>query len=192
MKLLDRIDWHTGDFWGPRRPTREARTLLEEFPSLKTLRVTRSWRGKSIVFEARLRDPVAKVAGDPPGRMLDGGGVVFFAPGGYFSDKGLPEVELEGVPNGFDLEPLARLIGAGQKPGALPAPLVGVHFVSPEAGWEGFLADGTFLEWGQLEWTGLKLQRLRQVLDDAGPRLEGTLTADLKHFEDGKILIRSR
>ena len=189
-KMLDRIDWRPGSYWGPRRPTKEARSLLEEFPSLKTVRVTRSWSRKSVVFEARLREPVAAVAGGTEERMLDGSGVIFSAPEGILSREGLPEVELDGVPEGFDLEPLARLIGVGRKPGALPAPLIGVRFVSEEAGWEGFLADGTFLEWGRLEWTGPKLRRLRQVLEDAGPRLEGTLTADLKHFEDGKILIR--
>ncbi len=190
--LIDRIDWRPDTFWGPRRPAKEARSLLNEFPSLKTVRVTRSWRRKSVVFEVRLREPVAVISGKPVGRMLDASGVVFSAPKGVLSGEGLAEVELDGLPEGFDLEPLARLIGAGRKSGALPTPLMAVRFVSEDAGWEGFLADGTFLEWGRLEWTGSKLSRLRQVLEDAGPRLEGTLTADLKHFEDGKILIRPR
>ncbi|PIP84278.1 MAG: hypothetical protein COR54_04830 [Elusimicrobia bacterium CG22_combo_CG10-13_8_21_14_all_63_91] len=192
VRMLDRIEWRPGDFWGPRRPAVQARGLMRMFSCLKTVRARRSWTRRAVVFEAKVREPVATVAGKTDGRFLDAAGKVFEDPVQIVSRDGLPEVELEGIPESFDLGPVAGLIRAGNAPGALPAPWVGFRFVSEKAGWEGFLADGTFLEWGPVEWTGLKLRRLRQVLDDAGPRLEGTLTADLKHFEDGKILIRPR
>jgi hypothetical protein len=192
VRMLDRVDWRPGNFWGPSRPAREARDLLGDFSCLKTVRARRYWGRREVVFEAGLRSPVARVADGKRRRFLDPSGVVFDDPLRVVEAEGLPEIELSGVPEDLDLGPVAGLIGAGTAPGALPAPLIGVRFVSADAGWEGFLADGTFLEWGRVEWTGLKLRRLRQVLEDAGPRLEGTLTADLKHFEDGKILIRPR
>lgn len=71
-----------------------------------------------------------------------------------------------------------------------PVAVSRMRFVSAEDGWEALLADGTKVLWGGLRFTREKAERLRQALDDARAKQEGQFTADLRYFEDGRILLR--
>lgn len=71
-----------------------------------------------------------------------------------------------------------------------PVAVSRMRFVSAEDGWEALLADGTKVLWGGLQFTREKAERLRQALDDARAQQAGEFTADLRYFEDGRILLR--
>ena len=66
----------------------------------------------------------------------------------------------------------------------------GMRFISSQEGWRATLEDGTSVQWGALNWTGEKLSRLREVMEDARGRGLERVSADLRYFEDGKILLR--
>ncbi|TPW19960.1 MAG: hypothetical protein FD126_2166, partial [Elusimicrobia bacterium] len=103
---------------------------------------------------------------------------------------GLPRVELGAFPAGGDLGGLARLVLSAGSEGALPAKPLAYAYDARERGWTVTLEDGTTLAWGGLDWTEEKLRRLREVLADAAGRVPKGFTADLRYFEDGRILVR--
>ena len=91
---------------------------------------------------------------------------------------------------GTDLNLVAAMLSAARRPEALPSPLVRMEYAPEAGGWAVELADGTRLLWGGMRWTEDKLRRLREVLADASPRFDEALRLDLRHFEDGRILVR--
>lgn len=166
-----------------------AEALARAFPCLSGVRVRRDWLKGSVRFQVESRRAVAAVSGK--GRLssfLSDDGVVFPAPDGLYS--GLPVSVEPGRADGRRLKGLAGYIHSVSRPGALPSPLRRMRFVSEQEGWEALLEDGTRVLWGDLAWTEEKLARLREVLQDARTRYEGVLTADLRYFEDGKVLLR--
>ncbi len=192
-RFLAVVDWRPGDVWGPGMPDRVAAELKRRFLCVLEVSHTRMWRRHAVRFEVALRRPVAAVASGGEARMLLGeAGGVFEAPEGIFEVEGLPEVDFQGPRAGGEIVRVAGLFSAARRAGALPSPLVRLTFVPAEGVWSGELRDGTRIQWGRLRWTGPKLSRLREVLADAVPRFGTALTADLRHFEDGKILIRQR
>jgi hypothetical protein len=46
------------------------------------------------------------------------------------------------------------------------------------------------VQWGRLEFTAEKLSRLAEALADAKRREDVPYSADLRWFEDGKVLLR--
>ena len=101
----------------------------------------------------------------------------------------LPSIELAGATS------QEKAAAAKALTGMLQGPLAGnleslARGGSSEEGWEAKLKDGTRVLWGDLRWTDEKSARLREVLDDAGAPGK-RLTADLRHFEDGRILVRA-
>ena len=175
-----------GRTWLPGAPTWTERELLERFPFLEAANPSRDWRGRSVTFYAILQMPVARVArrGKSPA-WLGESGAVFEAPEGTYPPMALPEVDL-GESGDARLPALPDFLAAASR--GLPAKPTRV--VRVEGGWSIETADGTKLEWGTLDWTQEKLTRLSQVLGDAGRRFGSGLTADLRYFEDGKILVR--
>jgi len=190
--LRDAIGWRPGDIWGVARPRRVCRSLLERFPCLGDLDYSRSWADHRVSLHASMRRPLARTAskGKPAGLLWENG-VVFDPPWAEASVDGLPLVDIGGKPPDAELGGLADLLKAVSGPDAVPAALLEAAY-EPGDGWALQLADGTRLLWGKSGWTEEKLARLRQVLADAKPRFGRTLTADLKHFEDGKIFVRVR
>ena len=91
-----------------------------------------------------------------------------------------------------DTRRLAAFIAATGGEEGLPSPLVRMAFSGADGGWSVELADGTSLKWGDFRWTRQKIGRLKEVLADASAKFGGKLAADLRQFEDGKILIRAR
>jgi hypothetical protein len=101
-------------------------------------------------------------------------------------------VDFNNYSDKHELQELVRLLMAVAAPDALPSRLKSLRLESPTEGWSGTLQDGTQLFWGNLQWTEEKLLRLKSSLADAVARFGKIVSADLRSFEDGKILIRPR
>ena len=166
---------------------------MERFSYLREARVRRSWVRRSVVFEVEVRTPLARLVRKSRDEgLLAEDGSRFSLPAELYADEPLPVVDLGALAEGADLKPLGRMLSSAQAPGALPARLVRLGHEAREAGWAAALEDGTRLLWGTLEFNDEKFVRLAEVLDDAEKRFGAGLTADLRHFEDGKILVRPR
>ena len=148
-----------------------------------------NWTQKTATLTLVVRRAVAAATrrGKPAGFLGDDGSV-FAAPQGAFMLTG-PTVEVSGASPG-ELSALAREWPALAAAGAFPAALTRMTYGSPENGWEASLDDGTKVQWGHLEWTREKLSRLSQAVADARSKEPGAFSADLRWFEDGKVLLR--
>lgn len=167
----------------------KAEALKSKFPAIADIRVRRNWTEKAATLTLVVRRAVAAATrrGKSSGFLGDDG-AVFAAPEGAFMLTG-PTVEVAGASAG-ELSALARewpILSAG---GAFPAQLTEMSYRSPENGWEASLADGTRVLWGRLEWTREKLSRLSEAVADARAKEPGAFSADLRWFEDGKVLLR--
>lgn len=167
----------------------KAEALKAKFPSISDVRVRRSWTEKKATLTLVVRRAVASAArrGKPAGFLADDG-TVFTAPEGAFILSG-PSVEVAGASAG-ELSALAREWPLLTASGSFPAPLAGMAYSPDENGWEASLADGTTVKWGRLEWTREKLSRLSEAVADARAKEPGAFSADLRWFEDGKVLLK--
>lgn len=166
-----------------------AQAVKDEFACVKDASVARSWLEKRATITLTLRAPVAAATrrGKPYG-FLDAEGLVFTAPEGLYELKG-PVVEVGDAP-AAELKAAAAEWARLAAPDALPAPLARLAWQSGEDGWTAELEDGTSVRWGRLEWTAEKLSRLAEALADAKRREDVPYSADLRWFEDGKVLLR--
>jgi len=167
----------------------KASALRERFSCVSDVSVRRSWGESRATITPVLRRAVAlalshgKAAG-----YLGEDGSVFGAPSGVFALSG-PAVDVAGAPDS-ELKILAREWASLAAPGAFPATLSLLAYRSAEDGWEARLSDGTTVLWGRLEWTREKLSRLSAAMSDARAREAGSFAADLRYFEDGKVLLK--
>lgn len=168
----------------------KAAAVAAKFPCVAEARPRRAWTEKRATIALTLRRPVAPATrrGAPAG-YLGEDGTSFAAPEGVFVLTG-PSAELDGAP-AAEAAALAREWPALSAPGAFPAPLVAMAWRGAEAGWEARLEDGAVVAWGRLEWTREKLARLAEAVADAKTREPGSFSADLRWFEDGKVLLRA-
>lgn len=167
----------------------KAAALREKFPCVADVSVRRPWGEKRATLVPLLRRAVAAASrrGKPAGYLGEDGSV-FDAPAGVFVFAG-PVVDVAGAPE-KDLRALAREWGALSSDGSFPSPLALLAYRSAEDGWEARLADGTTILWGRLDWTKEKLARLSEALNDAHAKAPGAFAADLRFFEDGKVLLK--
>ena len=167
----------------------KAEAIKAKFPSVSEVRVRRGWTEKAATLTLVVRRAVASATrrGKPAGYLADDG-TVFTAPDGAFLLTG-PSVEVAGASAG-ELSALAREWPVLAASGSFPAELTGMAYSSPEDGWEATLADGTKVLWGRLEWTREKLSRLSEAVADARSKEPGSFSADLRWFEDGKVLLK--
>lgn len=161
--------------------------LPGRFPCLRSVSVHRDRLRHSARITVSLRRAVGRVtrAGRAEG-FLDADGQAFDAPPPLY-----PDARLEIEPADADaaqLRALAAVVEAWTR-AELPSPLQRVRYRSAE-GWELGLEDGTRILWGELKWTAEKLLRLNEALADARSRWPGVFTADLRYFEDGRVLLR--
>lgn len=166
-----------------------AAAIRDAFDCVAEADIRRSWIEKRSTIVLKLRSPIAHAMrrGKAAGFFGDDGSV-FTAPEGLFVLTG-PSVDVADAPRA-ELETLAREWGKIAAPGALPAPLARFVHRSREDGWAAQLEDGTEVVWGRLEFTSEKLSRLAEALADARRREDGLYSADLRWFEDGKVLLR--
>jgi hypothetical protein len=161
------------------------------FPAVKTWQVRRDWPGRSARVEVTLRRAVASVRreGRPAG-FLDEAGVSFEAPAELYPEARLA-VEADGA-GAEQLRGLPAVLEAFARDADLPAPAAQVAFRSAYEGWEVRLQDGTQVLFGDLRWTREKLSRLHEALSDArgGASAVAPMLADLRYFEDGRVLLR--
>lgn len=167
----------------------KAEALREKFPCVADVSVRRPWGEKRATLSLVLRRAVAAALrrGKPAG-YLGSDGSVFEAPDGVFSFSG-PVVDVAGASE-KDLEALAREWPVLSPGDSLPSPLTLLAYRSSEDGWEARLTDGTTILWGRLDWTKEKLARLSEALSDAHAKAPGAYAADLRFFEDGKVLLK--
>ena len=189
-ELAGSVSDGAGAPWGPFEPDRRARALRERFPWLEQVSAGRSWTGKTVRFLAVPRGAAAVVPVRAGLSYLSEDGLLFAAPPAAVAAAGLPRVELGAFPAGGELKELAALVLASRAEGALPSKPTLFAYDARERGWNVTLEDGTRLSWGPLGWTDEKLARLREVLADAAPRNPKGFVADLRYFEDGRILVR--
>lgn len=171
--------------------------LRKRFPFVRTIDARPSWLKRELVLKVDARAAVGRVKGPGTKRLyLDSEGAVFEAPIGLYAEE-LPVLELKGADVG-EWGELARVLAVAGATGYMSSPLQSVKYVSRAEGWSATLEDGTEILWGSLRWTEEKLVRLRAVLEDARARLDpgfnpaAGVTADLRFFEDGRILLRAR
>jgi hypothetical protein len=170
----------------------KAAALKEKFPCVADVGVRRAWGEKSSTLTPVLRGAVAPALrrGRPLG-FLASDGAAFAAPPGVYALSG-PSVDV-GDAGAAELAALAREWPALSAPGAFPAPLSQMAYVSggsEDPYWEARLTDGTTVAWGRLDWTKEKLARLGEALADARGKAPGAFSADLRWFEDGKVVLR--
>jgi hypothetical protein len=167
----------------------KAAALKARLPCVADVAVRRSWGDAASTLTPVLRRAVAPATlrGRPAGALGDDG-TAFAVPDGVYALSG-PAVEAAGA-DPDALRALAREWPALAAPGAFPSPLAAMSFVSRDEGWQARLEDGTLVLWGRLAWTSEKLARLKEALADARTRAPGVFTADLRFFEDGKVLLR--
>lgn len=167
----------------------KAEALKAKFPSIAEVGVRRSWTEKTATLTLVVRRAVAAATrrGKPAGFLGDDG-FVFAAPEGAFMLTG-PTVEVDGAPAG-ELSALAREWPVLAAAGAFPSALSRMAYGSSDDGWEAVLGDGTIVQFGRLEWTREKLSRLSEAVADAKSKEPGAFSADLRWFEDGKVLLR--
>ncbi len=126
--------------------------------------------------------------GKPLG-FLSEDGRVFQAPASLYPNA-IPQVEI-GKLDPSELGGVAQFLEAVAGSRDAPSALVRLSYVSRQDGWKALFADGTRAEWGDFRWTDLKLERMRQVLDDAKNDLSGPANVDLRYFGDGRIILRT-
>ncbi|UPT72970.1 MAG: cell division protein FtsQ [Elusimicrobiota bacterium] len=167
----------------------KAQALKAKFPMIADVRVARAWTEKTATLSLVTRRAIAPATrrGKPAGFLGDDG-TVFAAPEGAFMLTGAT-VEVADAPAG-ELAALAREWPALTAAGALPSPLAEMSFRGKDDGWQARLEDGADVTWGRLEWTREKLARLSEAVADARAREPGTFSADLRWFEDGKVLLK--
>ena len=149
----------------------------------------RNWTEKTATLTLVVRRAVASATrrGKSSGFLGDDG-TVFMAPEGAFMLTG-PTVEISGA-SLAELSALAREWPVLSAAGSFPAPLKEMAYSSPENGWVASLDDGTKVLWGRLDWTREKLSRLSEAVADARTKEPGAFSADLRWFEDGKVLLK--
>jgi hypothetical protein len=170
----------------------KAAALKEKFPCVADVGVRRAWGDKRSTLTPTLKKAVAPALrrGRPAGFLSDNG-AAFAAPEGVYAFSG-PSVDVADA-SPSELKALAREWPALSAPDAFPAPLSEMAYVSARGEdpyWEARLTDGTTVAWGKLDWTKEKLARLGEALADARGKAPGTFTADLRWFEDGKVLLK--
>jgi hypothetical protein len=175
------------------RSRRTPDELLKQFPCLASARVRRDFFSRAARFEVTPRSAIASVQkGGRPAGFFSDDGVVFEAPAGVY-EVAAPVVEPRDA-SADELKRLAVFLPLATRADELPAPLSRMRFISAQDGWSAELADGTVLLWGSLSFAPQKFARLREVILDAkardGEQKLKTMEADLRYFEDGKILLR--
>lgn len=167
----------------------KAAAVRRKYPCVADVRVRRGWGEKRAVLTPLLRSALAPaLRGGRPAGFLGDDGSVFAAPPGVYALAG-PSADVGGASDA-ERRALARAWPALSAPGAFPSPLVEMEYLSPADGWRARLADGTTALWGRLDWTKEKLSRLGEALADAKGKSPGAFAADLRWFEDGKVLLR--
>ncbi|MDD5630165.1 MAG: cell division protein FtsQ/DivIB [Elusimicrobia bacterium] len=163
--------------------------LPRRFEAVKNWRLHRGWSGRGARVEVTLRRAVARLqrAGRPAG-YLDEDGSAFSAPAELFSGA-LPTVEA-GAADAAQLKDLPATLELLFRGADLPAPARQLSFRSAYEGWELRLQDGTVVLWGDLRWTREKLGRLHEALADSLGQAAAPMLADLRYFEDGRVLLR--
>ncbi|HVE14593.1 MAG TPA: cell division protein FtsQ/DivIB [Elusimicrobiota bacterium] len=189
VAVLAASGWKPGQRWGPGRASELERGLLERFRCLASANVSRSWTRRSATLRIGLRAAAARATRPGWTGFLGEDGVLFDVPEGVVDGEGLPAVDLgsyagEGAPE------LARLLRASRE-GKLSGEIRALRYEG-EDGWTAETSEGLVLRWGDLRWTEQKLSRLGEVLKDAGTRFGGAQSADLRHFDEGKIFVRPR
>jgi hypothetical protein len=173
----------------PGAPGDKAAALKARFACVSDVTVSRGWGDAASTLTPVLRRAVAPaLVGGHAGGALGEDGTVFAAPDGVYALSG-PFVDPAGA-DANSLRDFARAWPTLNAAGALPSPLSAAQYKGPVDGWQLRLEDGTIVQWGPLTWTQEKIARLKEALADARSREPGAFAADLRFFDDGKVLLK--
>lgn len=158
-----------------------AETLAAAFPELKLAGVRRRLIARRLEIAWSQRTPLVRFS---DGRVLarEGG---LFRPAQ--AEGGVPLVELAGAAaENADGPALAAAFEALEKSG-LPKP---ARIRLESGGWRLVWEDGTEAAWGETGRADDKAARLAEVLKDARRRFPARIAADLRFFDDGRVIVR--
>jgi hypothetical protein len=170
----------------------KAAAIRRLFPCIADVAVRHSWGDASATLTPALRRAIAAALrrGRSAGYLSEDG-AVFSAPDGMYETSG-PRADV-GDADPVALRALAREWPALSASEAFPTALAEMSWVSgsgEDASWQARLSDGTTVQWGRLAWTKEKLARLSEAMADARAKVPGAFAADLRWFEDGKVLLK--
>jgi len=170
--------WFPGSgFWLERR-------ILRTYLAVRTVRLERHFESNRVTLHLEPRIPLVSWGGSG----FDQDGVLFaITPGTW---KTLPEASFLSTTEKRDL---GRWL-AGMASIAEVWPQVTSVRQDPAEMMELTLKTGTVILWGALSFDPVerKARTLARVLDDAHKNMGGTALADLRFFEQGRIIVRPR
>lgn len=160
--------------------------LAAAAPGLRLEGLERNWLLRSLTVRVAVRRAMAVCAdAKRAGVLLDDAGEIF-------EGKGAGELPVAEGGCASAREPKARQALAeflkGWEAGG-PQGLALKSVRAADGGWDLELEDGTRVRWGGAEATALKQRRLRSVLEDGQRRFGGVRSADLRFFDQGKVLV---
>lgn len=158
-------------------------TLAASAPGLRADAVERNWLLRSVRLKVARRRPLARCKDSRrAATVLDDAGELYEAKD---APEDLPAAACAGTRSVDERRAMAEFLNAWGVSNGLALKTV----KATEAGWELELADGTQVRWGSAEAMAAKLGRLKSVLEDGQRRFGGVRSADLRFFDQGKVLV---
>jgi hypothetical protein len=170
--------------WFPGSGIWLGRRICRTYPSVRSVHLERYFEANQLNIHLEPRIPLVSWSGSG----LDQDGVVFaITPGTW---KALPEASF--LPTAGKRDVGRWLAGLSSIPELWPQVIVVRE--NPEETMELTLKTGTIVLWGPLgsDPVERKARTLTRVLDDAHKNMGGTAVADLRFFEQGRIIVRPK
>lgn len=170
--------------WIPGSAIRFEKRVLQKYPGVRGVRFERRYGANRIVVRLEPREPLVIWNG----AGLDRDGVVFpVAPGTWAQ---LPQADFSGT---FSKAALGRWLAELAPASALWERVARVSD-DRRGQVQLTLKTGTLVLWGPPDPDGVpvKARTLARILDDAHEHLGGTALADLRFFDEGRIIVRPK
>jgi hypothetical protein len=184
LPLLQELPARRFLLWFPGTGNRAIGRIMQKYPEVRNVRFERRFQENKIIMQVEPRTPLVRWND----RGLDGEGVVFrLGPGSWTH---LPQVSV-----GADLP--APLVGRWLAE-LSRSPAVWGNVVAVRDGHRGqvllMMNTGVEVEWGEPEIgkTHKKAEWLAKVLQDAHEHLGGAAHADLRFFDEGRIIVKPK
>ncbi len=184
LPVLQEMPTQTTWLWIPGVCGRVSRKLQKRYPEIGNVVFEKQFRANRIVLRLEPRVAVARW----PGQAIDSNGVIFSLPEG--AHAALPEIN---IPVGEIHAAERQWIGRVSRSSLFWTRVRSVRR-SPEGEMVLVLDTGAQVMWGHPDPASAakKAQYVARVLEDAHDRLGGAAVADLRFFEQGRIVVRPK